>query len=262
MNAVIKNQIMPVLFVSHGSPMLAVDTDQAGELINWGTNLPKPKAILVFSAHWEGNQLALGESGIHDKLIYDFYGFPDNLYELQYPAPGSQWLAETVQEIMSNKMQVPVTTRGLDHGVWVPFLHLWPRSDIPIVQMSMPSNLSNRELYELGEQLAPLREQGVMIVTSGVITHNLSEYFSQQYETPVDWVKSFDDWVKEVLLQRDISSLLNWETAAPNAIRNHPTPEHFRPLLIAAGASGMNTVHFPIEGFDAGVLSNRSVQFD
>jgi len=263
MDTVIEKQIMPVLFVSHGSPMLAVDNDKARDFKEWGSALPKPKAILVFSAHWEGDQLALGENKIHNELIYDFSGFPENLYKLQYPAPGSQWLAETVQEILRDKVNVPITRRGLDHGVWVPFLHLWPQSDIPVMQMSMPTNLSNSELYELGEQLAPLREQGVIIVTSGVITHNLREYFSHQHDnTPADWAKSFDDWVVNVLRQRDSSSLLNWETQAPDAIRNHPTAEHFRPLLIAAGASEMKNVFFPVEGFDGGILSNRSVQFD
>ncbi len=262
MKTVIAKQIMPVLFVSHGSPMLAIDTNKGHDYRQWGSSLPRPKAILAFSAHWEGNRLALGETVTHNNLIYDFYGFPESLYKLQYPAPGSQWLVDRVQATLSDKSTLPVTTRGLDHGVWVPFLHLWPQADIPIVQMSMPYNLSNQELYELGEQLAPLREQGVLIVTSGVITHNLREYFSHPNDSPVDWAKMFDEWVKDTLSQRDIPSLLDWETLAPNAAHIHPTPEHFRPLLIAAGASHMKNANFPIEGFDAGILSNRSVQFD
>lgn len=252
---------MPTLFVSHGSPLLAIDTIKGIDYARWGMALPRPKAILVFSAHWEGNQLVLGEASTHNDLIYDFSGFPEQLYHLKYPAPGSAWLIEQVQAILGDKATPRVTTRGLDHGVWIPFLHLWPEADIPIVQMSMPYNLSNQELYEFGQQLALLREQGVLIVGSGMITHNLAELNPHYRGEPQAWAKIFDDWTKDILLQRDIHSLLNWEKLAPNAQRNHPTVEHFRPLLIAAGAADMQNIRFPIEGFDAGILSCRSVQF-
>lgn len=261
MSTDINHHNMPTLFVSHGSPMLALDADKGETYRQWGRCLSRPKAILVFSAHWEGNHLALGETGTHNKLVYDFGGFPDALYQLQYPAPSSTWLAEQVQSLLNDQTAIAITERGLDHGVWVPFLHLWPEADIPIVQMSMPYNLSNEELFKLGAQLAPLREQEVLIVGSGTITHNLGEWNPHYRGEPLDWARVFDDWVKQKLLQADVSSLLNWQTQAPNAARNHPTPEHFRPLLIAAGASDMQNISFPIEGFEAGIFSNRSVQF-
>lgn len=262
MNTVADNQIMPGLFVSHGSPMLAIDANQGHAYRQWGRSLSRPRAILVFSAHWEGNHLALGETGKHDELVYDFYGFPEQLYKLEYPAPASHWLVEQVQTLFGDQQTVASTNRGLDHGVWVPFLHLWPKADVPIVQMSMPYTFSNHELYELGKQLAPLREQGVLIVGSGMITHNLDEWNPRYHGEPLAWATSFDDWVKATLLSGDVSSLLDWQTQAPNAGRNHPTPEHFRPLLIAAGATDMQSISFPIEGFEAGMLSQRSVQFN
>jgi len=257
----IQDQTMPTLFVSHGSPTLALDAEKGNDYKQWSYMLPKPKAILVFSAHWESEQLAFGETTRHNELVYDFYGFPELLYKLEYPAPGSKWLVDQVQNLLDDKATLPVTKRGLDHGVWVPFLHLWPKADIPVLQMSIPKKMSNAELYELGEKLAPLREQGVLIVGSGSITHNLKTWFTQHHEKPVEWAKAFDDWTKDILLSRNKESLLNWETQAPNAKQNHPTSEHFRPLLIIAGAANMQKVRFPIEGFDAGILSNRSVQF-
>jgi len=256
-----QEQKMPTLFVNHGSPTLALDADKGHGYRQWSRRLPRPKAILVFSAHWESEQLAFGETSAHNKLVYDFHGFPEQLYNLEYPAPGSKGLVDNIQTLFGNKVALPVTKRGLDHGVWVPFLHLWPEADVPIVQMSIPKMMSNAELYELGEKLAPLRERGVLIVGSGTITHNLKAWFLQQYDKPAEWAKAFDDWTKDILLSGKKESLLNWETQAPYAKQNHPTPEHFRPLLIIAGAANMQKVKFPIEGFDAGILSNRSVQF-
>lgn len=262
MDKVIDNPTMPTIFISHGSPMLAFDVNKGNDYRQWGMALPKPKAMLIFSAHWETKELMFGEIGRHSELIYDFHGFPKPLYQLQYPAPGSEWLVEQVQAHLGDKVTIPVTTRGLDHGVWVPLLHLWPEADIPIVQMSMPYTSSNHELYELGKRLAPLRKQGVLIVGSGMITHNLGEWNPRYRGEPMAWATTFDEWVKQRLLQRDVTGLLKWEALGANAARNHPTPEHFRPLLIAVGASDMQRIRFPIEGFDAGMLSNRSVQFD
>lgn len=255
------NSPMPVLYVSHGSPLLAIDQVKADQYKQWGQALARPEAILVFSAHWENSDLMFGETQTHNALVYDFSGFPESLYHLQYPAPGSPWLAERVQALLADTMTIAVTNRGLDHGVWVPFLHLWPDADIPVLQMSMPANLSDRALYDLGSQLAPLRQQGVLIVGSGMLTHNLAEWNPQYRGQPLGWAVEFDDWVKQTLLEHDQAALLDWQTRAPAAARNHPTPEHFRPLLIVAGAANRLDVSFPITGFDAGVFSTRSVQF-
>lgn len=252
---------MPVLFVSHGSPMLAVDSEKGKELMAWGESLPKPKAILVFSAHWETKTLAFGETQDHHKLVYDFFGFPQALYDIQYAAPGAAELIEPVSHLLHDSYELLITDRGLDHGVWVPFLHMWPDADIPVLQMTMPYTLSNQDLYELGRKLSPLREQGVLITGNGTLTHNLQEWNPRANGEPVGWAKEFDEWVKYVLLTNDIDALLNWEQEAPQAKRNHPTPEHFRPLLIAAGAAQNDGVSFPLEGFEYEIFSKRSVQF-
>jgi 4,5-DOPA dioxygenase extradiol len=250
---------MPDLFISHGSPMLAIDDKSGGDFRQWGASLPQPKAVLIFSAHWQPESLVFGESATHDALIYDFSGFPTPLYQIQYPAPGAPWLIESVQELLEPE-PISATKRGLDHGVWVPLLHLWPHADIAVLQMSMPHTLSNEALYNLGQRLAPLRESGVMIIGSGGITHNLREALPPKYTDTPDWVSRFDDWVKHTLLQ-DKAQLLAWETA-PYATRNHPTPEHFRPLLIAAGATDdSDSIDFPVTGFELGIISRQAVQF-
>ncbi len=250
---------IPVIFISHGSPMLAVDASAGEDFRHWGASLPKPKAALVFSAHWLATPLSFGESSNHEELIYDFTGFPPELNRLRYSAPGASWLMTSVQELFG-KEPLKTTNRGLDHGVWVPLLHLWPEADIPILQMSMPHTLSNLELYNLGRRLSPLREAGVMIIGSGGVTHNLREAFSsKQNETPA-WVSRFDNWVVHALLHEK-TQLLSWENA-PHADQNHPTPEHFRPLLIAAGAADDNdSIEFPVTGFELGIISRRAVQF-
>lgn len=252
---------MPSLFVSHGSPMLAIDKVLGEKYQQWGKSLNRPRAILVFSAHWQGQALQFGEADMHQKLIYDFYGFPEYLYQLQYPAPAAPWLIAQIQALLA---QPPgLRQRGLDHGVWIPLLHMWPQADIPVLQMSMPFHYTDQMLYELGQRLAPLRQQGVLIIGSGMLTHNL-EQWQQQSATAeiIDWAGAFDEWVTQALQQQDKTALLNWQTQAPHAQRNHPTPEHFRPLLIAAGAADMQNASFPISGFAAGVLSYRSVQFN
>ncbi len=252
---------LPVLFITHASPFLATDVDKGNEFRAWGKSLPTPKAILVFSAHWETNRLSFGETSPHTQLIYDFGGFPDDLYQLQYPAPGAtEWL-EPIRNLLEGYGQIEETQRGLDHGVWVPFLHLWPEANIPILQMTMPSTMSNQDLFDLGRRLAPLREQGVLIISSGALTHNLREAFRRRYAQPPEWVTQFDQWVVDTV-NGDRSDLLEWETRAPFALENHPTPEHFRPLLIAVGAaSEADAVQSPITGYEMGVFSRRCIEF-
>ena len=252
-------QIMPSLFVSHGNPMLALDAESAMEYRDWGKTLPLPKAILIFSAHWEKAGLVFGETIRHEKLVYDFYGFPDELYQLQYPAPGAEWLVSEVRRVVNE--DILQSNRGLDHGVWVPLLHMWPDAGVPILQMSLPSDYSNQQLYELGRQLAPLRKQGVMIVGAGTLSHNLREGLSRRYTETPTWVLNFDRWITQTLAA-DREQLFEWETKAPDAMRNHPTPEHFRPLLITVGvAYESETPVYPLSGFDMAVFSKRSVQY-
>jgi len=252
-------QKMPVLFVSHGSPMTIYDRASAEEYASWSAKLPQPKALLVFSAHWEADQLEFGETVAHEQLIYDFYGFPESLYELQYPAPGANFLVEQIDNLL--QVDIPRTSRGLDHGVWVPLLHMYPKADIPILQMSIPRFATNDMLLDLGKQLSALRENGIAIVGAGTLTHNLREGLSQKYKTTPDWAIEFDQWVGNALLN-DKRQLLDWENHAPFAQLNHPTKEHFKPLLIALGAARADDlITFPILGFDFQVFSKRSVQF-
>ena len=254
-------QIMPSLFVAHGAPTLATDVVKAEDFKRWGLTLPKAKAILVFSAHWEGTELAFGETTQHNKLIYDFGGFPDHLYDLQYSAPGAPFLTDRIKQLLNKRFKLVDTNRGLDHGVWVPFLHLWPDADVPVLQISMPRNLSDKALFELGRSLRVLRSEGVIIVGSGVLTHNLRKIIPNHSGAPLEWSAEFDQWVEETLLSKDYDALINWQDKAPNATLNHPTTEHFRPLLVAAGAAENDAVDFPVTGFEWGSLSRRSVQF-
>ena len=252
------NNKMPSLFVSHGNPMAALDAENANEYRIWGKQLPKPKAILIFSAHWEEKDLIFGETINHNQLVYDFYGFPDPLYQLQYPAPGAPWLKDQISELLGQA--ISQQQRGLDHGVWVPLLHIWPEADIPILQMSLPTRYNNEALVELGKRLAPLREQGIMIIGAGTLTHNLRKGLSGKFTTPPNWVTEFDEWVANALLTKR-EDLLNWEHA-PYAEMNHPSKEHFRPLLITVGAaSAEESIAFPITGYDMQVFSKLSVQF-
>ena len=249
---------MPSLFISHTSPMLAFDTESARDYKHWGERLPKPKALLVFSAHWEEAGLVFGETIRHKKLVYDFFGFPNKLYQLQYPAPGAEWLIDDVRQTVNE--DIPLSNRGLDHGVWIPLLYMWPDADVPILQMSLPSNYSNQQFYELGRQLASLRRQGIMIAGGGTLSHNLKESFSRRHTETPEWAISFDHWIVQTLAS-DKEQLFDWENNVPNSLQNHPTPEHFRPLLITVGAANnLEIASYPLSGFDTAVFSKRSVQ--
>ena len=230
-------QKFPSLFVSHGSPMLAVDAAQPahGFLRNLGATLPRPEAILVISAHWETPAPSV-TGALHPDTIHDFYGFPAPLYELRYPAPGKHDLAKEVAHLLGPAAGVDLV-RGLDHGAWVPLLLMYPQHDIPVLQLSLQTSLGPAHHLKIGDALNPLREQGVLIIGSGGATHNLREYFhpagdQQPYE-------DFAAWLHEVLTRRDRDALLDYRRRAPQAARNHPTEEHFLPLFVALGAGGV-----------------------
>lgn len=252
---------MPTLFVAHGAPTLATDNRSGADFKRWGQSLPRPKGVLVFSAHWETNGFAFGETKNHDRLLYDFGGFSPELYRVVYPAPGAPWLADAVESLLGLPDRIERLERGLDHGVWVPFVHIWPRADIPILQMTLPRTQSNVDLAMLGERLAPLRDEGIMIVGSGTLTHNLREWRLARQGTSAAWALEFDAWVADVLDNRRHDALLNWEQSAPHALRNHPSAEHFRPLLVAWGAAKEDDVAYPVTGMEFGLFSRRSVQF-
>lgn len=253
---------MPLAFVSHSAPTLAADAVKGEPFRKWGLNLPKPKAILVISAHWEKSPPALGTLN-QSPLVYDFYGFPEPLYRIEYPAPGAPWLGERIQSLMNGQMG-HVPDRGLDHGVWVPLLHLFPGADVPVIQMSMPSSEGAKALFELGKRLAVLRDEGVLILGSGGWVHNLRRLdFQDRGNPPPEWAIQFDAWAADAVMRRDFDALLDYRIKAPGFSLAHPSEDHWLPLMVIAGAASESSdlARSVIEGFEFGSLGKRSVQF-
>ncbi|MCE9684576.1 DODA-type extradiol aromatic ring-opening family dioxygenase [Halomonas alkalisoli] len=233
--------MLPSLFISHGSPMLALTKTPAHAFLRELGRQFRPDAILVVSAHWASERLLVSTSA-HPETIHDFGGFPRELYECQYPAPGEPELARR----LARQLNAVPTERGLDHGAWVPLSLMFPEADVPVVSLSLPTTWSNAELAELGEKLAALREENILVIGSGSLTHNLSEMQTEGMPMPA-WVGAFVDWVHFRLEADDRDALQAWQRA-PQARRNHPTPEHFQPLLVAMGAGGQaRRLHHSVE---------------
>lgn len=232
--------MMPVIFLSHGAPSLLLDAGETGTA--WrqlAEGLPKPSSILVISAHWESPVPTLSRAE-RPETIHDFSGFPEALYHLQYPAPGAPQLAESAAALL-RQAGIPVQlddVRGLDHGAWVPLSIMFPQADIPVTQLSLQSKQSPAWHLALGKALRPLREQGVLIIASGSLTHNLRAVFKHPKGagTP-PWVTKFCDWVAERIDEGDVDALCAYRTLALYAELNHPTEEHFLPLFVALGAA-------------------------
>jgi 4,5-DOPA dioxygenase extradiol len=250
---------MPSLFVGHGAPLLALDAALGAPLRTLGQRLPRPRGILAVSAHWEDSPLTLGATGTRE-LIYDFSGFPEALQQVRYPAPGAPWLAERVDAVLADRAPKR-SERGWDHGVWTPLVHLYPAADVPLLQISMPRSDSPAALFELGRALAPLRDEGVLVLGTGNITHNLRKLDWQEHAATPQWAKDFDGWIADVLERRDWEALLDYPRRAPSLTLAQPTDDHLRPLLVAAGAGSEGPIGFPIEGWEYGSLSRRSVLF-
>ncbi|MFF9896253.1 dioxygenase [Streptomyces longispororuber] len=251
---------MPSLFLSHGAPTLAEDAVWPGELARWGAELPRPTAVLMVSAHWEEAPLALGATTTVP-LIYDFWGFPEHYYGVRYAAPGAPALAEKVRKLLRGP-GTPVQDlpeRGLDHGAYVPLREMYPDADVPVLQMSLPT-LEPRRLMDIGRKLAPLRDEGVLIVGSGHFTHNLRAINPGNQVPAV--LAEFDEWGERALAAGDVDALLDFAHKAPGARLAHPREEHFVPLAVALGtaADDLRTARSVIEGTWLG-LSKRSVQF-
>ncbi|MFB9929035.1 dioxygenase [Amycolatopsis halotolerans] len=253
----------PVLYLSHGAPPLADDATWTRQLAEWSADLAKPRAILVVSAHWEEAPLTLGATTTVP-LVYDFWGFPEHYYQVKYAAPGAPELAAQVRKLL-HSTETPVhdaPDRGLDHGAYVPLVEMFPDADVPVLQISMPS-LDPRALYDLGRKLAPLRDEGVLIIGSGFFTHNLRamQEVNGVNGNPPGWSAEFDHWGDEVLRARDLDALLDFQHKAPAAAMAHPRIEHFAPLFVSLGASSAEgegrTV---IDGFWHG-LAKRSLEF-
>ncbi len=251
---------MPVVFIAHGAPPLLDDEPWKAELAAWGKALPRPSSILMLSAHWEAQPIAIGATR-PVPLIYDFYGFPERYYRVEYPSPGAPELAARVRELLraSGTKFVDDPERGLDHGTYVPLLSMVPAADVPVLQVSLPG-LDPKELYAFGRALAPLRGEGVLIAGSGFLTHNMRAL--GQAATPA-WAEEFDAWSADVLARRDVDALIDFETRSPSARLAHPRAEHFAPVIAALGAAERGgDVTFPISGWwqMAPAFTRRSVQ--
>jgi 4,5-DOPA dioxygenase extradiol len=231
-------QRAPVFFISHGAPTFALEPGQLGaKLRAVGQQLAGLKAVLVVSPHWQTRALQVATTP-KPETIHDFGGFPAALYQLQYPAPGQPELANEVVQLLT-QAGWPVTadaSRGLDHGAWVPLWHLLPQADVPVFQVSMPHQLDTVGALALGRALAPLRDQGVLIVGSGSLTHNLYD-LAPPGAPAVAYAVEFARWVRRAVTRADVDALLDYRLRAPHAERAHPTQEHFLPLLVALGAS-------------------------
>jgi 4,5-DOPA dioxygenase extradiol len=250
---------MPVIFLAHGSPMLLDSQRWIGELKHWSDAMPRPRAVLMVSAHWDQRPVALGATRTIP-LVYDFYGFPERYYQITYPAPGAPELAVRVCELLRGARTefVDEPARGLDHGAYVPMICMYPQADIPVLQLSLPG-LEPATVYALGKALAPLRDEGILIVGSGFLTHNLRAISTT---TPA-WAAEFDEWITGVLTRDDVDALLDYRARAPGVEYALPTHEHFVPVILARGAvaAPRGPITFPITGFVGGSLTRRSVQF-
>ena len=257
-------QDIPSFFISHGAPTIALDVGDATHrfLSGLGNALGKPEAVLVVSAHWEEDAPHVS-SVSRPETIHDFYGFPDPLYRLAYPAPGAPALASRVAQLLLDAgVQVTVDAeRGLDHGAWIPLMLMYPEADVRATQLSVQVALGPEHHYRIGKALRVLRQEGVLIIGSGGFTHNLGEvdFHSESTALP-GWGEEFRAWVVRAVEEGRVDDLLNYRSMAPHAARNHPREEHFLPLFTALGAGGRATrVH---TGVAYGTLAMDAFRFD
>jgi len=254
------NERMPALYIGHGAPPLLDDPTWSGELAAWAGSLPRPRAILIVSAHWESAPVSLSASNA--PLVYDFGGFDPKSYKLTYETPDATALAQRIAKLMpANEPVHQHASRGLDHGAWVPLRIMYPEADVPVLQMSLPTHDPVR-LLALGERLKPLRDEGVLIIGSGFLTHGLPFLTDWRLDAEAPgWSRDFDAWAGEALARGDVDELANFKTRAPGMPYAHPTVEHYTPLFVTLGAAttpdepGVQT----IDGFWLG-LSKRSLQ--
>nr|QED21486.1 DODAa [Cardionema ramosissimum] len=260
-------EIKETFFISHGTPRLAIDESKPARHFfqGWRDNVhsKKPESILVVSAHWETDQPAVTAS-VNSDLIYDFNNFPARMYQLKYPAPGSPQLAKRIQELLVASGFGCVhmdKNRGLDHGSWVPLMFMYPEADIPVCQLSIQSHLDAQYHYDLGRALAPLKEEGVLIIGSGSATHP-SDNTPHRHNGVAAWAAEFDEWLEKALTNGRYEDVNTCETKAPNWKLAHPWPEHFYPLHVALGAAGKNAKAELIHNsWDHGTMSYGSYKF-
>ncbi len=258
------SHLMPAIFFGHGNPMNALSRNQYTEA--WaaiGASLPRPKAILCISAHWYIQDAAVTVSTA-PKTIHDFGGFPRELYQVQYPAPGDPELAARVQKLLAPHPVRRDENWGLDHGTWSVLCHVYPQADVPVVQLSIDENQPASFHYEIGQRLAPLREEGILISGSGNLVHNLHTYaWGEHAMEPYEWAVSFERRVREHLSSGEIKPLIEYDNKlGKEAMLAVPTPDHYLPLLYVIGSrTQSDLVSFPVEGVDGGSISMLTVQF-
>ncbi|MGO8957055.1 MAG: dioxygenase [Streptosporangiaceae bacterium] len=257
--AAIQADRMPAMYLGHGAPPLVDDPLWVVQLEAWARALPRPTAILMVSAHWENAPLAIGATADAAPLTYDFYGFPERYYHARYPAPGAPDLASRVRSLLAGQEQVAdVPGRGLDHGAYVPLTVMYPGADIPVLQISMPS-LDPSRLLRVGAALRPLRDEGVLIVGSGFLTHGLPFLRDFRFNAePPAWSAEFDHWAAGALDAGDVDALAGFR-GAPAVRYAHPTTEHYAPMFVTLGAADGPAPVTTITGYWLG-LSKRSVQ--
>lgn len=252
----------PALFVSHGSPMFAIEAGSTGPALRqWAQSLPaKPRAVLVMSPHWMSRTPAV-MGAARPATWHDFGGFPAPLYRLQYPAPGDPALAQRVQALLQAAGIAAHldAERPFDHGTWVPLMHLWPDASVPVVQVALPLGAGPSEVLAMGRAVRELRADGVLVMGSGSLTHNLGEFFNGRpaIDAPVTpYVEAFSRWVEQALVRHDQAALLDYAAQAPQALRAHPSDDHFLPLFFALGAaSDEHTVQYLSREVMYGILA-------
>ena len=258
---------LPTIFVSHGSPMLALQDSPARRfLAQLGQSLPRPKAIVVVSAHWETAGAPAVSLAKQPDTIHDFGGFPQALFDIRYQAPGAPELAEQAAALFETA-GVPVgrsANRGLDHGAWVPLTLMYPGADIPAMQISLVRGASPAVHEQLGQALTQLRHEGVLVIGSGSLTHNLYEFRGQAVDAPAPhWVSEFEAWMRDRLEANDTEALLDYRNRAPSARENHPSEEHLLPLFVAMGAAGAGAkAQLLHSSFEHGVLAMDAYAFN
>ncbi|MFA7942844.1 class III extradiol ring-cleavage dioxygenase [Pseudomonas brenneri] len=254
--------MLPSLFISHGSPMLALQPGASGPALQrLAADLPRPRAIVVMSAHWESRELLVSGSPAPETW-HDFGGFPRELFAVQYPAPGDPALAQQIVELLAaNGLPARLDNqRPFDHGTWVPLSLMYPAADIPVVQVSLPSHMGTALQTRIGQALRSLREQGVLLIGSGSITHNLGELDWRAGPQSIEpWARGFRDWVVDKLSAQDETALHDYRKQAPYAERSHPSDEHLLPLYFARGAGGEFSIAH--QGFTLGALGMDIYRF-
>jgi len=253
---------MPAVFFGHGNPMNALeDNPWVRAWAALGSELPRPKAVLSVSAHWYLPATAV-TSMSQPRTIHDFGGFPRALFEVQYPAPGHPALAERVAKLLAPTPVLMDRDWGLDHGTWSVLAHVYPEADVPVIQLSIDETKNASWHYELAKRLSPLREEGVLIIGSGNLVHNLHTYsWGERAAEPYDWAVRFESMARKQLLAGDLEPLIAYETLGRDAMLAAPTPDHYLPLVyVLAQLRDGESIAFPVEGFDGGSISMLAVQ--